>query len=97
MKLRRPAPVKRQNSTPPISTATAEPPENAAEICEQAGSLVPQSLALELLSSVAMIECRGLAWGHQQLGLQSHVGMVTQLGQLSQAAVSSSSADCKPW
>ena len=30
---RRPAPAKRQNSMPPASTATAEPPEKAADIC----------------------------------------------------------------
>ena len=33
MKLRRPAPVYRQNSMPPASTAMADPPEKAAEIC----------------------------------------------------------------
>ena len=38
MKLRRPAPVKRQNSMPPARTATADPPEKAAEICGQAGT-----------------------------------------------------------
>ena len=34
MKLRRPAPVYRQKSMPPTSTATADPPEKAAEICD---------------------------------------------------------------
>jgi hypothetical protein len=33
IKLRRPAPVYRQNSMPPPNTAMADPPENAAEIC----------------------------------------------------------------
>lgn len=37
MKLRRPAPVYRQNSMPPTSTATADPPEKAAEICNHNG------------------------------------------------------------
>lgn len=74
MKLRRPAPVYRQNSMPPTSTAMAEPPEKAAEICNHRGSA---KTVLDLQPFLSFITCKVQLYPAARLPFPASLGQRT--------------------